>query len=121
MFVIGATKPEWFNRIRAITPNHFFLVPGLGAQGGSLQEISEKALNKDVGLLVNASRAIIYAGSGDDFAEKAGAVAAGYASEMASLFNQKCICLTDAFTFDRRDHSLLYSYTLILLYSRSTS
>jgi orotidine-5'-phosphate decarboxylase len=83
MFVVGATKPEWFTRIRAIAPNHFFLVPGLGAQGGSLKEISEKALNKDVGLLVNASRAIIYAGSGDDFAEKASEVAAGYASEMA--------------------------------------
>jgi len=83
MFVIGATKPEWFNRIRIIAPDHFYLVPGLGAQGGSLKEISDKALNKDVGLLVNASRAIIYAGSGDDFAEKAGAVAAAYASEMA--------------------------------------
>ena len=88
MFVIGATKPAWFNRIRAIAPNHFYLVPGLGAQGGSLKEISEKALNKDVGLLVNASRAIIYAGSGDDFADKAGAVAAGYASEMANYLNR---------------------------------
>jgi orotidine-5'-phosphate decarboxylase len=87
MFVIGATKPEWFKQIRAITPNHFYLVPGLGAQGGNLQEISEKALIKDVGLLVNASRAIIYAGSGDDFAEKARAVAAGYASEMALYLN----------------------------------
>jgi len=83
MFVIGATKPEWFSRIRTIAPNHFYLVPGLGAQGGSLQEISEKALNKDVGLLVNASRAIIYAGKGNDFADRAGAAAAGYASEMA--------------------------------------
>jgi orotidine-5'-phosphate decarboxylase len=83
MFVIGATKPEWFDRIRSIAPNHFFLVPGLGAQGGSLKEISEKALNKDVGLLVNASRAIIYAGSGEDFAVKAAGVAAGYAAEMA--------------------------------------
>jgi orotidine-5'-phosphate decarboxylase len=82
MFVIGATKAEWFTRIRAITPKHFYLVPGVGTQGGSLQEISEKAMNKDVGLLVNASRAIIYAGSGDDFAERAGSVAAGYASEM---------------------------------------
>jgi orotidine-5'-phosphate decarboxylase len=88
MFVIGATKAEWFTRIRAIAPNHFFLVPGLGAQGGSLKEISEKALNKDVGLLVNASRAIIYAGLGDDFAEKAGAAAAGYAAEMAIYLNR---------------------------------
>jgi len=83
MFVIGATKPEWFKHIRAMVPEHFYLVPGLGAQGGSLQEISEKAMNKDVGVLVNASRAIMYAASGDDFAEKAGVVAAGYASEMA--------------------------------------
>lgn len=88
MFVIGATKPEWFKRIRAVAPDHFYLVPGLGVQGGSLEEISEKALNKDVGLLVNASRAIIYAGSEDDFAERAGAVAAGYASEMAVYLNK---------------------------------
>ena len=88
MFVIGATKPEWFHHIRTIAPNHFFLVPGLGAQGGSLKEISEKALNKDVGLLVNASRAIIYAGSGDNFAEKAGIIAAGYASKMAVYLNK---------------------------------
>jgi orotidine-5'-phosphate decarboxylase len=83
MFVIGATQPDLFSRIRMITPDHFYLVPGLGTQGGSLKEISDKALNKDFGVLVNASRAIIYAGSGDDFAEAAGAVAAGYASEMA--------------------------------------
>jgi orotidine-5'-phosphate decarboxylase len=83
MFVIGATKAEWFSRIRTIAPDHFFLVPGLGAQGGNLKEISERVMNKDVGLLVNASRTIIYAGSGDDFAEKAGEIAAGYASEMS--------------------------------------
>ena len=58
-------------------------MPGVGAQGGSLREISKKALIRDVGLLVNASRAIIYAGSGEDFAERASSVAAGYASEMA--------------------------------------
>ncbi len=82
MFVIGATQAEWFSRIRNIAPDHFYLVPGVGAQGGSLKEISEQAMNKDVGLLVNASRAIIYAGSGEDFAEKAGEVASGYATEM---------------------------------------
>jgi orotidine-5'-phosphate decarboxylase len=84
MFVIGATQAGWLTRIRSITPDHFYLVPGLGAQGGSLKEISEKALNKDVGLLVNASRTIIYAGTGEDFAEKAAAVARSYADEMAS-------------------------------------
>jgi orotidine-5'-phosphate decarboxylase len=85
MFVIGATQADWFTRIRTITPDHFYLVPGMGAQGGSLKEISERALNKDCGLLVNASRAIIYAGTGEDFAEKAGTVAAGYAAEMAGF------------------------------------
>jgi orotidine-5'-phosphate decarboxylase len=88
MFVIGATKPEWFDRIRTIAPNHFYLVPGLGVQGGNLKEISEKALNKDVGLLVNASRAIIYAGSGDDFATRAAVAAADYAAEMAVYLNE---------------------------------
>jgi orotidine-5'-phosphate decarboxylase len=83
MFVIGATHPSSFSAIRAIVPDHFYLVPGLGAQGGSLKEISERALNKDCGLLVNASRAVIYAGSEEDFAEKAAGVAAGYAGEMA--------------------------------------
>ena len=89
MFVIGATQAGWFSDIRAITPDHFYLVPGVGAQGGSLKEISEKGLNKDCGLLVNASRAIIYAGSKEDFAEKAGKVAAGYASEMAELLGAR--------------------------------
>ena len=89
MFVVGATQTDRFTRIREIAPDHFYLVPGVGAQGGSLKEISEKALNKDAGLLVNASRAIIYAGSGEDFAEKAGIIAAGYASEMAGYLNKK--------------------------------
>jgi orotidine-5'-phosphate decarboxylase len=83
MFVIGATQAGFFSRIRSLTPDHFYLVPGLGQQGGSLKEISEEALIKDCGLLVNASRAIIYAGSAEDFAEKAGTIAAGYAAEMA--------------------------------------
>ena len=82
MFVIGATRADWFSRIRNLTPDHFYLVPGVGAQGGSLKESSEKALNPDGGLLVNASRAIIYASSGEDFAEKAGEAALSYADEM---------------------------------------
>jgi orotidine-5'-phosphate decarboxylase len=89
MFVIGATQADWFTHIRAIAPDHFYLVPGVGAQGGSLKEISERGLNKDGGLLVNASRSIIYAGSDEDFAEKASAVAAGYASEMSVYLNKK--------------------------------
>jgi len=83
MFVIGATQAEAFASIRQLTPGHFYLVPGVGAQGGSLKEISERAMTADCGLLVNASRAVIYAGSGADFAEAARAAAAAYAGEMA--------------------------------------
>jgi orotidine-5'-phosphate decarboxylase len=85
MFVIGATQADRFSRIRELAPDHFYLVPGVGAQGGSLKEISEGALNKEVGLLVNVSRAIIYAGSGEDFADLARGNAAAYAQEMASF------------------------------------
>lgn len=87
MFVVGATQSDWFTRIRTIAPDHFYLVPGLGAQGGSLKEVSSKALNKNGGLLVNASRTVIYAGAGEDFAEKAGQVAAGYSIEMAACLS----------------------------------
>ncbi len=88
MFVVGATNEDWFTHIRALTPNHFYLVPGLGAQGGSLKEISIRGLNKDGGLLVNASRAIIYASSGEDFAEKAASIASRYANEMSVYLNK---------------------------------
>lgn len=87
MFVVGATQANEFINIRRIIPNHFLLVPGLGAQGGSLQEISDKAMNKDCGLLVNASRAIIFASSGNDFADKAREVAKAYQQEMSSYLN----------------------------------
>jgi orotidine-5'-phosphate decarboxylase len=83
MFVVGATRAEEFTSIREITPQHFYLVPGVGAQGGSLREISEKAMIEDCGLLVNASRAIIYASTGEDFAEAAGQVATTYTKEMS--------------------------------------
>jgi orotidine-5'-phosphate decarboxylase len=82
MFVIGATQADEFINIRKLIPDHFYLVPGVGAQGGSLQEISEKAMNKDCGLLVNASRAIIYASNGEDFADKARRIALQYQTEM---------------------------------------
>ena len=91
MFVIGATQAEQFRHIRALTPDHFYLVPGVGMQGGSLKDISERALNRDCGLLVNASRAIIYAGSGEDFAEKAGLLAGRYAAEMAGFLSRHII------------------------------
>ena len=84
MFVVGATQADEFINIRKLTPDHFYLVPGVGAQGGSLKDISEKAMNKDCGLLVNASRAIIYASDKEDFAEEARAVAKQYQEEMAS-------------------------------------
>jgi orotidine-5'-phosphate decarboxylase len=82
MFVVGATRADEFINLRKLSPGHFFLVPGVGAQGGSLKEISEKAMTKDCGLLVNASRAVIYASDGEDFAEKAGEVAKEYAEQM---------------------------------------
>ncbi len=82
MFVVGATQAEEFTNIRSIIPDHFLLVPGVGAQGGSLKEISEKAMNKDCGLLINASRSIIYASSGADFAEKAAEEAKAIHEEM---------------------------------------
>jgi orotidine-5'-phosphate decarboxylase len=83
MFVVGATKADVVADIRRLLPDHFFLVPGVGAQGGSLKEISEKGMNKEVGLLVNASRAVIYAGNDEKFAEDARAVALQYQAEMA--------------------------------------
>ncbi|MDQ6609221.1 MAG: orotidine-5'-phosphate decarboxylase [Bacteroidota bacterium] len=82
MFVIGATKGDEFTNIRKLTPNHFYLVPGVGAQGGSLKELSEKAMIKDCGLLVNVSRSILYASSDEDFAEAAACKAKEYAGEM---------------------------------------
>ena len=83
MFVIGATQSDSFIGIRKIIPNHFLLVPGVGAQGGSLKEISEKAMNEDCGLLVNVSRDILYSSNGTDFAEAARNKALGYQKEMA--------------------------------------
>ena len=83
MFVVGATQASEFTNIRQITPNHFYLVPGVGTQGGSLKDISQKAMNKEVGILVNASRAIIYASQQEDFDTKARLVARDYQQEMA--------------------------------------
>ena len=83
MFVTGATKASDFEDIRTIIPDNFLLVPGVGAQGGSLQDVSTFGLNKDCGLLVNASRAILYAGKQEDFAVQARAVAQQYQQEMS--------------------------------------
>ncbi|HTF80742.1 MAG TPA: hypothetical protein VL947_03420, partial [Cytophagales bacterium] len=84
MFVIGATKADKLAEIRKICPDHFFLVPGVGAQGGSLEEVVRYGLNKDCGLLVNSSRGIIYASSATDFAQKAGIEAKKIQMEMSS-------------------------------------
>lgn len=83
MFVTGATRPEAFERIRTLVPEHFLLVPGVGFQGGSLSEVSRFGMNKQVGLLVNASRAIIYAASDETFATAAAAIAQQYQFEMS--------------------------------------
>jgi len=83
MFVVGATQASEFVNIRKLTPSHFYLVPGVGFQGGSLKEISENAMTRDCGLLVNASRAIIYASAKENFAEEAAIVAKQYQAEMA--------------------------------------
>lgn len=85
MFVVGATRASDLENIRSIIPDHFLLVPGVGAQGGSLEEVSKYGMNTDCGLLVNASRAVIFASSGTDFAVQAGKVSEGYRNEM-SLF-----------------------------------
>jgi orotidine-5'-phosphate decarboxylase len=84
MFVAGATKPEEFENIRKFAPRHFLLVPGVGAQGGSLADVVKYGMNEDIGLLVNASRSIIYASNGEDFADKAGQEAARIQQEMES-------------------------------------
>ena len=84
MFVVGATQGEEFANIRQLTPEHFYLVPGVGAQGGSLKEISEKAMIQDCGVLVNASRAIIYASNSENFAKDARTAAKEYQAAMTS-------------------------------------
>jgi orotidine-5'-phosphate decarboxylase len=83
MFVVGATHPAQIARIRILAPQHFLLVPGIGAQGGDLASVCRNGLNEQGGLLINASRAILYAGSGLDFAERAREAALQLQQEMA--------------------------------------
>ena len=83
MFVVGATQGQMFEDIRRVAPDHFLLVPGVGAQGGSLQEVCRYGMTKDCGLLVNSSRGIIYASQGEDFAEAAASAAQKLQLEMA--------------------------------------
>lgn len=84
MFVVGATKAADILSIRKIIPDNFLLIPGVGFQGGSLAEVSKNGINNDCGLLVNASRAIIYAGKGENFADEARIIAYQYQTEMKS-------------------------------------
>lgn len=85
MFVVGATQGRMFEDIRKVAPNSFLLVPGVGAQGGSLEEVCKYGWIEDCGLLVNSSRGIIYASNGEDFAEKAGEAAKKVAEQMAAI------------------------------------
>lgn len=86
MFVIGATRSEQLAHVRSILPHHFFLVPGVGAQGGDVHTVCTNAMNDDGGLLINVSRAVIYAGSNQDFAARAHEEAAKYQQSMAAFF-----------------------------------
>ena len=89
MFVVGATHPERFADIRRLAPNNFFLVPGIGAQGGDLAAISNFGMNDHCGLLVNSSREILYASRGEDFAEAARAAALRLQQQMAVVLTEK--------------------------------
>lgn len=91
MFVVGATKAEMFGKIRQIIPDHFLLVPGVGAQGGSLEEVARHGMNHQCGLLVNSSRGIIFASQGEDFHLKAQEKAQEVQQKMEFLLAQKGI------------------------------
>lgn len=88
MYVVGATKAEYLSEIREIIPNSFLLVPGVGAQGGSLSEVCKYGMNDNIGLLINSSRGIIYASNGEDFAEAAAGKAKKLQSEMEDILSK---------------------------------
>lgn len=89
MFVVGATRAEGIAEVRKLVPDYFFLVPGVGAQGGSLEDVCNYGWNKDCGLLVNSSRGIIYASKGTDFAKAAGMEAKKMQQEMQQILHEK--------------------------------
>jgi len=91
MFVVGATQTDWIASIRNRVPNHFLLIPGVGAQGGNLQEVSIAGLNNEVGLLVNASRSILYASKGMDYPMKAREAAREIQKEMEMILKERGI------------------------------
>jgi orotidine-5'-phosphate decarboxylase len=90
MYVVGATRGEKIGEVRKIVPDHFFLVPGVGAQGGSLEDVAKYGMNSSCGLLVNSSRGIIYAGNGTDFGAEARKEAKKLQQEMEQLLEQYC-------------------------------
>lgn len=92
MYVVGATQGKMFSEIRRIAPESFLLVPGVGAQGGSLEEVARYGLTDECGLLVNSSRGIIYASAGEDFANAAANAAKELASQMAEILTERHIC-----------------------------
>lgn len=85
MYVIGATQGELLKSIRKIIPNHFLLIPGVGAQGGTVKEVAEATINDEVGILINVSRGVIYAGEGEDYKEGIRKAAQQYQKEMAAF------------------------------------
>ena len=89
MYVVGATQADYLKKIRKIVPEHFLLVPGVGAQGGSLKEVAAYGMNNSCGLIVNSSRSIIYAGSSSDFDKAAGLKAREMQNEMADVLSEK--------------------------------
>lgn len=88
MYVVGATRGEMFKEVRAIAPDHFLLVPGIGAQGGDLEATCKYGMNTQCGLLVNSARGIIYAGRGPDFAKKAGEAAVELQQQMGEMLEK---------------------------------
>lgn len=88
MFVVGATKAESLTKIRKVIPQHFLLVPGVGAQGGSLAEVCKYGITEDIGLLINSSRGILYASSGEDFEDAASKAAMAIQREMGTILSE---------------------------------
>lgn len=92
MFVVGATQSGSLAQIRKLIPDHFLLIPGVGAQGGSLADVAQHGMNATCGLLINASRSIIYASAESDFARAAATKAESMQKEMAAILHQKSLC-----------------------------
>ncbi len=88
MYVVGATQTDYISQIRKIVPDHFFLVPGVGAQGGNLQNVCQHGLNQDVGLIINSSRSIIYAGSGENYADAARSKCMELQAQMETILSE---------------------------------